>query len=191
LSPRRAQSAANFRNYLETRGRYVPDAHRDNFDAHRDNFVLGLIFFTSLGMIPGVHYAGGSHLLGAFLAGLCYCTDHRTHHVWTRQVKRVMKWLMTIFFGCTIAFEIPIRELFSGTVVKSAAIYFVAIVGKLATGVWAFPLNRFTFFTVGFSMAAWGEFAFVVASAAKAQHLIDQVSAFPAVPSSTFLVLSD
>ena len=90
MSPRRAQSAANCRNYLETRGRYVPDAHRDNF-------VLGLIFFTSLGMIPGVHYAGGSHLLGAFLAGLCYCTDHRTHHVWTRQVKRVMKWIMTLF----------------------------------------------------------------------------------------------
>ena len=25
------------------------------------------------------------------------------------QVKRVMKWLLTIFFGCTIAFEIPIK----------------------------------------------------------------------------------
>ena len=104
-------------------------------EAHRENVVLGMIFCTAIGMCPAVHYAGGSHLLGAFLAGLCFCTDHHAHHAWIRQVKRVMAWLLTIFFSCTIGFEIPpVAELFERKVVANSAIFFIAILGKIATG---------------------------------------------------------
>ena len=40
-------------------------------------------------------------------------------------------------------------------------------------GFWSSPLNVNNFFVVGFAMSAWGEFAFVVASAARAQKIID------------------
>ena len=85
--------------------------------------VAGLIMFTAVGLVPGVHYAGASHLLGAFLAGFCFCSDPRSHHVWVRQVKRIMYWLLTLFFGCTIGFEVPVRTMFTGPVIGAASCY--------------------------------------------------------------------
>mmetsp|Transcript_19974 Transcript_19974/g.49041 ORF Transcript_19974/g.49041 Transcript_19974/m.49041 type:complete len:771 (-) Transcript_19974:602-2914(-) len=143
-------------------------------EQHRDNLMLGLIFLTALGFIPGVHYAGGSHLLGAFLAGLCFCTDSHAHHAWITQVKRIMHWLIMVFFACTVGFEIPITELFKADVIKTAAVFLVALAGKILTGFWATPLNIYEFCTVGFAMSAWGEFAFVVATTAKEKDLIDR-----------------
>jgi Kef-type K+ transport system membrane component KefB len=144
-------------------------------EQHREFFVLGLIFMTAIAMAPAVHFAGGSHLLGCFLAGLCFCTDHHAHHAWVRQVKRVMAWLLTIFFSCAIGFKIPpVAMLFKPQIVANAAIFFVAILGKVFTGVWSSPLTINNFFVVGFAMSAWGEFAFVVASASRSENIIDE-----------------
>jgi hypothetical protein len=105
--------------------------------------VAGLIMFTAVGLVPGVHYAGASHLLGAFLAGFCFCSDPRSHHVWVRQVKRIMYWLLTLFFGCTIGFEVPVRTMFTGPVIGAASCYFIAIVGKVLVGLWAKPRTKY------------------------------------------------
>merc|ERR1719495_249958 len=59
--------------------------------------LLGLLFIFALFFIPVTHYAGSSYLLGAFLAGLCFCTYHEAHEAWSRQMKRLMAWLLRLF----------------------------------------------------------------------------------------------
>ena len=81
----------------------------------RQNIVLATILVASLALMPASHYARGSYLLGCFLAGLCFCTDHHTHPVWQAQVKRLLQWLMRLFFACTIGFEVRLRRMVCAT----------------------------------------------------------------------------
>ncbi|KAH8051714.1 sodium/hydrogen exchanger family-like protein [Aureococcus anophagefferens] len=71
----------------------------------RPKAVLACVFVAAMVLIPGCKYSGSSELLGAFLAGFCFCSDHAVHECWDRQVKRVMHWLLRLFFACTIGFE--------------------------------------------------------------------------------------
>ena len=48
--------------------------------------------------------------------------------------------------------------------------------GKLITGLFGRPLNQKEFLTVGFSMSAWGEFAFIIATASFEDGTIDEES---------------
>ena len=44
----------------------------------------------------------GSHLLGAFVAGMCFVNVPRSHQVWVTQLKRIIRWLIRIFFAATV-----------------------------------------------------------------------------------------
>jgi len=55
-------------------------------------------------------------------------------------------------------------------------LYFVAIIGKIATGIFAKPLTMTEFFTIAFSMSAWGEFAFILATASYSAGSMDKDS---------------
>ena len=131
-------------------------------------------------MIPACDAAGSSHLLGAFLSGLMFCTDHTIHHVWSHQIKRILSWMLRVFFACTIGFAIPVKDFGSGQVIGRGLIYFLSAIGKIVTGFFGRPLNKKEFFTIGFSMSAWGEFAFIIATASYEEETIDQ-EAFSAV----------
>eukprot|EP01083_Nonionella_stella_P290510 988465_1 len=48
--------------------------------------------------------------------------------------------------------------------------------GKIVTGFFSRPLNKKEFLTVGFSMSAWGEFAFIIATASFSEGTIDKES---------------
>jgi len=139
----------------------------------KKKFFLGMLLFLAILLVPCCHQLGSSHLLGAFLAGLCFCTDHEAHSAWQEQVKRVLQWLLKIFFAATIGFEVPVRSFAQPAVIWRAALLCTASIGKVATGVWAVPLRTSEFFTVGFAMAAWGEFAFITATTARDAHIID------------------
>jgi len=130
-----------------------------------ENVILLLVFISSFVMIPICYYAKSSHLLGAFLAGLMFCTDHTIHEAWSNQIKRIMQWMLRIFFACTIGFAVPIQDFWSTPVLTGAGLYFIAILGKVATGIFARPMSASEFFTISFSMSAWGEFAFILATA--------------------------
>eukprot|EP01083_Nonionella_stella_P067753 179429_1 len=143
---------------------------------HRDNSILGLLFATTFLFVPMCHFLGSSHLLGAFLAGLCFCTDHTIHHVWHKQIKRVLQWMLRVFFAATIGFAIPVTEFGSVEVVVRGLVYCLCGIGKVVTGFFARPLTYQEFYTVGFSMSAWGEFAFILATASFAEGTIDQQS---------------
>merc|ERR1711971_93932 len=73
-------------------------------EEHRENGILGLMFIATFAFVPMCHYLGSSHLLGAFLAGLCFCTDHTVHHAWHHQIKRVLQcwyWQSGNWFLCS------------------------------------------------------------------------------------------
>ena len=75
-------------------------------------------------------------MLGAFLAGLCFCSDHVVHATWDRQVKRVYAWLMRLFFAATIGFEIPIEHMNTKSLTKGCILCTVSV-AKLAMGAFA------------------------------------------------------
>jgi hypothetical protein len=83
-----------------------------------------------------------------------------------------MQWLMRIFFAATIGFQVPLKYFGSGVVIWQGCVFALALLGKLAVGflVPNFTQSaRFTGFHLrdclitGFSMAAEGEYAFVIA----------------------------
>eukprot|EP01083_Nonionella_stella_P041707 112976_1 len=135
---------------------------------YHEHAILFMLFTSMLILVPVCHLARSSYLLGAFLAGLLFCTDHTIHHVWEKQMQKIMHWLLRIFFACTIGFEVPIKDFLDPNVVLSGLIYFTAIFGKIATGFFALikPIKATEFFTIGCSMSAWGEFGFILATAA-------------------------
>merc|ERR1719384_2802563 len=142
----------------------------------RENTILALLFLATFILVPMGHFLGSSHLLGAFLAGLCFCTDHTIHHAWHHQIKRVLQWMLRIFFAAAIGFAIPILEFGSPMVIFRGIIYCFAGIGKIVQGFFAQPLNAKEFFIVGFSMSAWGEFAFILATTSFAEGSMDKES---------------
>jgi len=144
--------------------------------ANHQNVLLGLLFIFALFFIPVTHYAGSSYLLGAFLAGLCFCTYHEAHDAWSRQMKRLMAWLLRLFFGCTIAFEVPILDVWTSEIMGKTFLYFICIIGKVASGVFApgfFENHMLDGAKIGFAMSAWGEFAFILATASRDEDIIN------------------
>ncbi|KAH8072450.1 sodium/hydrogen exchanger family-like protein [Aureococcus anophagefferens] len=108
----------------------------------RPKAVLACVFVAAMVLIPGCKYSGSSELLGAFLAGFCFCSDHAVHECWDRQVKRVMHWLLRLFFACTIGFE---RRPVTVTI----------------------PRDADHFWILAFAWGEWGEFSFLIATAAR------------------------
>ena len=130
--------------------------------------MLGLL----LGLMPATYYAKASFLMGAFIAGLAFCRSNDLHHIFVRQFKRILQWLMRIFFAASIGFQVPIRNFGDGTVIWQGLVFCIALLGKIFTGFLVPNFNQTQRFTdvhlrdcliTGFSMAAEGEFAFVIA----------------------------
>mmetsp|Transcript_53248 Transcript_53248/g.122367 ORF Transcript_53248/g.122367 Transcript_53248/m.122367 type:complete len:637 (-) Transcript_53248:300-2210(-) len=160
VSPRVTAALLKRRALSKTRGR-------------AEKALLGLLFCLALLLVPLCHALGTSHLLGTFLAGLALCSEPALHSGFTRQVKRALQWLLRLFFAATVGFEIPVREFANGRVVGSALLFSLAATGKLLTGVFAVPRTPTEMATVGFAMSAWGEFAFIIATAALDMHMIN------------------
>jgi Kef-type K+ transport system membrane component KefB len=124
-----------------------------------------IMFGLCIGLMNATYYGQSSFLLGTFLAGLCFCTIGNLKHLWHKQVKRIETWMLRLFFSTTIAFKVPVKDLWEPDVLVFTVALLIPLLGKLVTGVFApRPLNPVGFFTVGFAMSAWGEFAFVVAN---------------------------
>jgi Kef-type K+ transport system membrane component KefB len=89
----------------------IPDYPKYSFqprdELHLFAMIACLIFFGWIGSLIG------SHLLGAFVAGICFVNVPRSHLIWKRQMKRIINWCMRIFFGASVAFSIPVTEMIS------------------------------------------------------------------------------
>ena len=55
----------------------------------------------------------GSHLLGAFVAGMCFVNVPRSQQIWNSQMKRVVKWMVRFFFAASVGFAVPVSEMFT------------------------------------------------------------------------------
>jgi Kef-type K+ transport system membrane component KefB len=150
--------------------------------------TLAVLAALTAGLCTALERGGSSYLLGAFLAGVCFCTLPTITHVWERQVKRIATWLLRIFFGATIGFEVPITRFASPPVLKLAAALLLALAGKGVTGALARPRHGAHVLTVAFSMTTLGELAFVAAAVGHHElHLTTAVRdlALDSAPEST------
>jgi len=140
----------------------------------------------------------GSHLLGAFVAGMCFTKVPLSHHIWVQQMKRILRWLIRIFFAATVGFAIPVSTMLTvSAFLKGLAIGAVpGILCKLVSGVaarmpykaggreLAAKASPMTFggmvqplqYLVGTAMIARGEFAFLVAYSARKLVMVDASS---------------
>lgn len=128
----------------------------------RDELQLALQLIT-LVVCGSIAMFIGSHLLGAFVAGILFGSVPRSPIVWRRQLKRVSAWLLRLFFASTVAFSIPTEVLFSWDAIgKGAALtVFGALLPKFAAGIAAGRMNAMV---VGCAMLPRGEFAYFVAA---------------------------
>ena len=72
----------------------------------RDELQLG-IMLISLVLYSWVGALIGSHLLGAFVAGMCFTKVPKSHAIWAAQLKRITRWLIRIFFAASVGFAVP------------------------------------------------------------------------------------
>ena len=84
--------------------------------APRDELQLFLMVFSlaGLGLLSWVPGFVGSHLLGAFGAGMLFVNVPRSQALWQSQFKRIVRWLVRIFFAATIGFSVPIQQMMTG-----------------------------------------------------------------------------
>lgn len=144
---------------------------------------LGILFFLVLALMPATYYAKASYLMGCFVAGLTFCSFHELHHGFVRQFKRLLQWLMRVFFAASIGFQVPIKSFNNGEVIWQGFVFTLALIGKVGVGFLVPNFSKFRRFTgnhlrdcliTGYSMAAEGEFAFVIAVFAVGEGLIDK-----------------
>mmetsp|Transcript_900 Transcript_900/g.1893 ORF Transcript_900/g.1893 Transcript_900/m.1893 type:complete len:799 (+) Transcript_900:145-2541(+) len=153
-------------------------------DQSRDKVEMTIMFGLVLGLMPATKYAKASYLMGSFLAGLTFCHSDELHHQFVRQFKRILQWLMRIFFSSTIGFQVPITDFGDFKILWKGLVFCLAwLVGKVVVGFMVPNFSQNKIFTgnhfrdcmiTGFSMAAEGEFAFVIAVFAVDKGLIDK-----------------
>mmetsp|Transcript_27792 Transcript_27792/g.54602 ORF Transcript_27792/g.54602 Transcript_27792/m.54602 type:complete len:574 (-) Transcript_27792:55-1776(-) len=118
----------------------------------------------------------GTHLWGCFIAGMafaCLKPDHHAAHVWVFQTKRVTKWMVRIFFSCTVAFSIPVGKLLSlSAFLKGSVMGIFACVGTKV--VCAAPIMGQEKWVVGWAMVGRAEFAYLIAQMALTANMLDQ-----------------
>lgn len=129
-----------------------------------DRFILTMMFalLIAYGCVANEI---GSHLLGAFIAGMSFCWMEPALMLWHSQVKRIANWLIRLFFGATVAFSIPINimmdldALWKGMILGAGPCCLTKIISGVTTGA--------DKFVVGFAMVGRGEFAYLVAQTAQ------------------------
>jgi Kef-type K+ transport system membrane component KefB len=114
--------------------RHIKDYPKFSFQP-RDEIHL-MLMLACLVLFGWIGSLIGSHLLGAFVAGVCFVNVPRSHLVWKRQLKRIIKWCMRIFFGASVAFSIPVIEMISPDAIwKGAVVGLVpCILAKILAG---------------------------------------------------------
>ena len=123
--------------------------------------------FLMICLYLGCSFVGdliGSALLGGFVAGMLFANVPRSHLVWDKQFKRINRWLLRIFFSCTVAFSININDLISVDAFWKGLIIGLVpcLLSKGMSGYFTGPGR----WVVGVAMMARGEFAYLVAEAA-------------------------
>ena len=95
----------------------------------QDKVELSIMMLLVIGLMPATYYCKASYLMGAFIAGLAFCTSHDLHILFVRQFKRVLQWLMRIFFAASIGFQVPIKDFGKPVVIWQGIVFTLALIG--------------------------------------------------------------
>ncbi len=127
---------------------------------------------------------------------MCFVSVPRSHQVWVAQFKRIIRWLIRIFFSATVGFAVPLSEMFTldaflrGLVIGIGPGLLCKIVsGVAARTAFQSPMHKKMAseasimtrggvvqpiqYLVGMAMVARGEFAFLVAYSASKMTMPD------------------
>lgn len=132
-------------------------------------FVMTLMFFLLLAYGSFTMYLG-THLWGAFTAGMSFAGYHQAHHIWSHQTKRMTAWMLRVFFSCTVAFAIPFKALFTVEAFLYGSI--MGIVACILTKVIAGCCMGDAKFVIGWAMVGRAEFAYLIAEMAKSGGIL-------------------
>merc|ERR1712139_378431 len=126
--------------------------------------ILGIV-------IAGIAFAiiadkiGSTHLLGCFLAGVVATAWKSFAEIWEPMVEPILPWMTMAFFSCTVGFAVPVSALAAKDWGLVIAIVVLAIVSKIATGVFAGkPTDKgygLQVLQVGAAMVGRGELGFM------------------------------
>merc|ERR1711904_409066 len=108
---------------------------------------------------------GSTHLLGCFLAGVVATAWKSFPEIWEPMVEPILPWMTMAFFSCTVGFAVPVQALAAKDWGLVIAIVLLAVVSKLATGIFAGkPTDKgygLQVLQVGAAMVGRGELGFM------------------------------
>merc|ERR1712224_1103771 len=125
--------------------------------------VAGIIFAVIADKI------GSTHLLGCFLAGVVATSWKGFQEIWEPMVEPILPWMSMAFFSCTVGFAVPVQALAAKDWGLVVAIVILAIVSKIATGLFGKPTTPgygLQALQVGAAMVGRGELGFMQISTA-------------------------
>merc|ERR1712187_823652 len=113
---------------------------------------------------------GSTHLLGCFLAGVVATAWKGFAEIWEPMVEPILPWMTMAFFSCTVGFAVPVQALAAKDWGLVVAIVILAVVSKIATGLFADMPNQpgygLKVLQVGAAMVGRGELGFMQISTA-------------------------
>merc|ERR1711998_181877 len=113
---------------------------------------------------------GSTHLLGCFLAGVVATAWKGFAEIWEPMVEPILPWMTMAFFSCSVGFAVPVAALAAKDWGLVFAIVILAIVSKIATGMFAGkPTEKgygLQVLQVGSAMVGRGELGFMQISTA-------------------------
>lgn len=148
--------------------KYILDKIKPEYHA---TLEMGIMFAILLGLMPATYYSQASYLMGAFVTGLAFCTSEDLQATFLSQFKRILFWLMKIFFSSKIGFQVPIKDFGNAKVIWQGLVFTLALTGKVAVGILVPNFTQSSRFEghhlrdcliASFSMACEGEFAYVI-----------------------------
>merc|ERR1719504_297429 len=131
--------------------------------------ILGVVTFGIVFAIIA-DKIGSTHLLGCFLAGVVATAWKGFAEIWEPMVEPILPWMTMAFFSCSVGFAVPVAALAAKDWGMVIAIVLLAILSKVATGIFAGkPTDKgygLQVLQVGAAMVGRGELGFMQISTA-------------------------
>merc|ERR1711990_554261 len=128
------------------------------------------VITASIGLAVLADKVGSTHLLGCFLAGVIATAWKGFGEIWEPMVEPILPWMTMAFFSCTVGFAVPVSALAAKDWGLVIAIVILAVVSKIATGIFAghptSPGYGLQVLQVGAAMVGRGELGFMQISTA-------------------------
>ena len=136
--------------------------------------LLVVLFALAAALAAACSAVRSSDLMGVFFAGVAFSGISSVKSAWKRHVQSFVPWGAALFFTCTVGFAVPpVVTLFTAAAaLRGVCLLLVAVLGKLALGLWAYPLSTNNALLLGWAMNGRGEFSFLITQQATESGLL-------------------